>query len=103
MVTRISLSVCLISAAVFASSVAQAFDRSSSNGGACAQQSAAERCVAAATMPATAPETTVYGALSDHDAGYDAQGNPVDRQGNVIATQGRSGNREVFAQERTRR
>jgi hypothetical protein len=53
----------------------------------------------------TVPETFVYGTLSDHGAAvgerYDAQGNPADRQGNIIAVPtGRSGSvREVFVQE----
>ena len=51
------------------------------------------------------PETVVYGTKSDHGMAvgerYDAQGNPVDHQGNIIAAPaGRSGSgREVFAQE----
>jgi hypothetical protein len=79
---------------------AQAFDRT------CAQKQdaqgrPAERCLASVTIP----ETVVYGTLSDHGSAvgerYDAEGNPVDRQGNVVAVPaGRSGSsREVFAQE----
>lgn len=70
-----------------------------------AQGQGVDRCVAAVTVP----ETVVYGTLPDHGMAvgerYDAQGNPVDRQGNIVAVPaGRSGsNREVFVQEPVRR
>jgi len=42
--------------------------------------------------------------MSDHAAPYDAQGNLVDRQGNVVAApSGRTQYREVFASERSLR
>jgi hypothetical protein len=65
----------------------------------------ADRCMASVTVP----ETVVHGTLSDHGRAvgerYDAQGNPVDRQGNIVAVPaGRSGSsREVFVQEPARR
>ena len=104
MLPRASLPTFLILGVISAASTAQAFDRT------CAQRQevqgqAADRCVAAVTVP----ETVVYGTLSDHGAAvgerYDWQGNPIDRQGNVIAVpSGRSGSvREVFVQEPTRR
>ncbi len=100
MFSRASLSSCLIFGALSLVGAAQAFDRS------CAQQrngqsQGADRCMAAITVP----ETVVYGTLSDHGMAvgerYDAQGNPVDRQGNIVAVPtGRDGSvREVFAQE----
>ncbi len=100
MFRRASLPTCVILGVMSLTSAAQAFDRT------CAQRQDAQgqnadRCMASVTVP----ETTVYGTLSDHGAAvgerYDAQGNPVDRQGNVIAVPaGRSGpNREVFVQE----
>lgn len=70
-----------------------------------AQGQGAGRCVASVTVP----ETVVHGTLSDHGMAvgerYDAQGNPVDRQGNIVAVPaGRSGSgREVFVQEPVRR
>jgi hypothetical protein len=52
---------------------------------------------------ATIPETIVYGSMSDHGPGYDAQGNPIDRPGNIVAVPaGRAGTqqvREVFVSE----
>ena len=101
MVVRASLSRLLILGAISLASTAQAFDRT------CAQRQdpQADRCVAAVTVP----ETVVYGTLSDHGAAvgerYDWQGNPIDRQGNIVAVPtGRSGStREVFVQEPTRR
>jgi hypothetical protein len=50
-----------------------------------------------------APQTTVYGAMSDHGPEYDAQGNSVDRHGDIIAVPaGRTASgqvREVFVSE----
>lgn len=100
MLVRASLPTFLILGTLSLASTAQAFDRT------CAQRQGAQgqdadRCVAAVTVP----ETVVYGTLSDHGAAvgerYDWQGNPIDRQGNVIAVPtGRSGStREVFVQE----
>ncbi|HZB55664.1 MAG TPA: hypothetical protein VE527_18655 [Reyranella sp.] len=100
MLARAGLPTFLILGVLSLTSAAQAFDRT------CAQRQDAQgqnadRCMASVTVP----ETTVYGTLSDHGAAvgerYDAQGNPVDRQGNVIAVPaGRSGSsREVFVQE----
>lgn len=100
MLPRASLPAFLILGVLSLSSAAQAFDRS------CAQRQDAQgqnadRCMAAVTVP----ETVVYGTLSDHGWAvgerYDVQGNPIDRQGNVIAVpNGRSGSsREVFVQE----
>jgi hypothetical protein len=99
MFPRASLTV-LILGMLSLASAAQAFDRT------CAQRQdtqgpRGDRCVATMTVP----ETVVYGTLSDHGMAvgepYDAEGNPVDRQGNVIAVPaGRSGSgREVFVQE----
>jgi hypothetical protein len=100
MLARAGLSTFLILGALSLTSAVQAFDR------ACAQRQEAQgqnadRCMASVTVP----ETTVYGTLSDHGAAvgerYDAQGNPIDRQGNIVAVPtGRSGSvREVFVQE----
>ena len=97
MFVRASLPTFLILGALSLSSTAQAFDRT------CAlrQDPRADRCVASVTVP----ETVVYGTLSDHGAAvgdrYDWQGNPIDRQGNIVAVPtGRSGSaREVFVQE----
>jgi hypothetical protein len=96
MLVRASLPTFLILGALSLASTAQAFDR------ACAAKGQdADRCVAAMTVP----ETVVYGTLSDHGAAvgerYDWQGNPIDRQGNIVAVpSGRSGaTREVFVQE----
>ena len=104
MLPRASLPTFLFLAVVSLASAAQAFDRP------CAQRQEAggqgdDRCVAAVTVP----ETVVYGTLSDHGAAvgerYDWQGNPIDRQGNIVAVpSGRSGAvREVFVQEPPRR
>ena len=100
MVSR-GLSALLIVGSLSLAGGAQALDR------ACMQTQAqnADRCVASMTVP----ETIVYGTMSDHGMTvgerYDAQGNPIDRQGNVIAVPaGRSGsNREVFVLEPARR
>jgi len=100
MLVRASLPTFLILGTLSLASTGQAFDRT------CAQKQDAQsqgtdRCVASVTVP----ETFVYGTLSDHGAAvgerYDWQGNPIDRQGNVIAVPtGRSGStREVFVQE----
>jgi len=99
MLPRASLPTFLILGVLSLTSAAQAFDRT------CAQrqdaQGQAERCVASVTVP----ETVVYGTLSDHGAAvgerYDWQGNPIDRQGNIVAVPtGRSGStREVFVPE----
>jgi hypothetical protein len=100
MLARAGLSTFLILGALSLTSAAQSFDRS------CvqrqdAQGQSADRCMASVTVP----ETIVYGTLSDHGAAvgerYDAQGNPLDRHGNIIAVPaGRSGSvREVFVQE----
>ena len=97
MLVRASLPIFLILGALSLSSAAQASDR------ACTQRQdpQADRCVASVTVP----ETVVYGTLSDHGAAvgdrYDWQGNPIDRQGNIVAVPtGRSGStREVFVQE----
>jgi microcystin degradation protein MlrC len=81
MFRRASLPTCVILGVMSLTSAAQAFDRT------CTQRQDAQ------------------GQGSDHGMAvgerYDAQGNPVDRQGNVIAVpNGRSGsNREVFVQE----
>jgi hypothetical protein len=100
MLARAGLPTFLFLGVLSLTSAAQAFDRS------CAQRQDAQgqnvdRCMASVTVP----ETTVYGTLSDHGAAvgerYDAQGNPIDRQGNIVAVPtGRSGSvREVFVQE----
>jgi hypothetical protein len=100
MLARAGLPTFLILGVLSLTSAAEAFDRS------CvqrqdAQGQNADRCMASVTVP----ETIVYGTLSDHGAAvgerYDAQGNSVDRQGNIIAVPtGRSGSvREVFVQE----
>ena len=100
MFARASLPTFLFLGVLSLASAAQAFDRT------CAQRQDgqgqnADRCMASVTIP----ETTVYGTLSDHGAAvgerYDAQGNPIDRQGNIVAVPtGRSGSvREVFVQE----
>jgi hypothetical protein len=62
-----------------------------------------DRCLT--TSPeTTSPPTIVYGSLSDHGPGYDAQGNAVDYSGNIVAVpEGRAGSeaaRQVFASER---
>ncbi len=84
MLARAGLPIFLILAALSLTSAAQAFDRS------CAQRQDTQgqnagRCMASVTVP----ETIVYGTLSDHGAAvgerYDAQGNAIDRQGNIIA------------------
>ena len=97
MVSRATLSTCLILGLLSATSAAQSYDRQNDRGRlACAQlqKAAADRCLA------MAPETVVYGAMSDHGSNYDAQGNPIDRHGNVIAVQSnRAGEREVFVYE----
>lgn len=97
MLPRASLPIFLFLGAVSLTSAAHGFDRT------CAQRqdAQADRCVASVTVP----ETVVYGTLSDHGAAvgdrYDWQGNPIDRQGNIVAVPtGRSGStREVFVQE----
>ena len=100
MLARAGLTTFLILGVLSLTSAAQALDR------ACvqrqdAQGQSADRCMASVTVP----ETIVYGTLSDHGAAvgerYDAQGNPIDRQGNIVAVPtGRSGSvREVFVQE----
>jgi hypothetical protein len=97
MFVRASLPTFLILGALSLTSTAQAFDRTCT----LRQDPQADRCVAAVTVP----ETVVYGTLSDHGAAvgdrYDWQGNPIDRQGNIVAVpSGRSGStREVFVQE----
>lgn len=97
MFVRASLPSFLILGALSLTSAAQAFDRTCTQ----RQDPQANRCVASVTVP----ETVVYGTLSDHGAAvgerYDWQGNPVDRQGNIVAVPtGRSGStREVFVQE----
>jgi hypothetical protein len=95
-------SVFLIVGMLSLASGAQAFDCTQKQD---AQSQGADRCMAAVTVP----ETVVYGTLSDHGRAvgerYDAQGNPVDHQGNIVAVPaGRSGSsREVFVQEPVRR
>ncbi len=97
MFVRASLPTFLILGTLLLSSGAQAFDRTCTQ----RQDSQADRCMASVTVP----ETVVYGTLSDHGAAvgdrYDWQGNPIDRQGNIVAVPtGRSGStREVFVQE----
>jgi len=97
MFVRASLPTFLILGALSLTSTAQAFDRTCT----LRQDPQADRCVAAVTVPGT----VVYGPLSDHGAAvgdrYDWQGNPIDRQGNIVAVpSGRSGStREVFVQE----
>jgi hypothetical protein len=100
MLPRASLPTFLILGVCSLAGAAQAFDRT------CTQRQDAqgqivEFCVASVTVP----ETVVHGTLSDHGRAvgerYDAQGNPIDRQGNIVAVPtGRSGSiREVFVQE----
>jgi hypothetical protein len=96
MPARASLPIFLFLGAFSLAGAAQAFDRT------CAQRQevrdqGADRCMASMTVP----ETIVYGTLSDHGDRYDTQGNPVDRQGNIVAVPAeRSGStREVFVQE----
>ena len=95
------LSALLIVGSLSLAGGAQAFDRTCKQ----VRSPTGDRCVASMTVP----ETVVYGTLSDHgmEVGerYDAQGNPIDRHGSVIAVPaGRSGsNREVFVQEPARR
>ena len=97
MSVRASLPNFLILGALSLTSTAQAFDRTCT----LRQNPQADRCVASVTVP----ETVVYGTMSDHGAAvgdrYDWQGNPIDRQGNIVAVPtGRSGStREVFVQE----
>jgi hypothetical protein len=99
MVPRATLSASPILGVLSLASTVQAFDRTCATQG--AQRQAVGRCVAAMTVP----ETVVYGTMSDHGTAvgerYDAQGNPIDHQGNIIAVPaGRSGSgREVFVQE----
>lgn len=98
------LSALLIAGTLSLASGAQAFDRTCMQTQETQGQNA-DRCVASMTVP----ETVVYGTMSDHGATvgerYDIQGNPIDRQGNVVAVPtARSGStREVFAQEPRRR
>jgi hypothetical protein len=74
---------------------AEALDRAIGSAGraeACdeGQKAAADRCMS------IAPETIVYGSMSDHGPEYDAQGNSVDRHGNIIAVPaGRADSRQV--------
>lgn len=100
MLPRASLLSFLILGVFSLAGAAQALDRT------CTQRQdtqdqGADRCMAAMTVP----ETVVYGTLSDHGAAagerYDWQGNPIDRQGNIVAVPAeRSGStREVFVQE----
>ena len=100
MFPRANLPTFLILGVLSLASAAQAFDRT------CAQRQdeqgqSADRCMASVTVP----ETIVYGTLSDHGMAvgerYDSQGNPVDRQGDIVAVPaGRSAStREVFVQE----
>jgi hypothetical protein len=97
MLVRASLPTFLILGALALTSTAQAFDRTCTQ----RQDPQADRCISSVTVP----ETVVYGTLSDHGAAvgdrYDWQGNPIDRQGNIVAVpSGRSGwTREVFVQE----
>jgi hypothetical protein len=99
MVPRAALSASLILGVLSLASTAQAFDRT------CAKQGAQKQDVGRCVATMTVPQTVVYGTMSDHGKAvgerYDAQGNPVDHQGNIIAVPaGRSGSsREVFAQE----
>ena len=94
------LSALLIVGTLSFASGTQAFDRTCMQTQETQGQNA-DRCVASMTVP----ETVVYGTLSDHGAAvgdrYDWQGNPIDRQGNIVAVPtGRSGStREVFVQE----
>ena len=100
MLPRASLTAFLILGVLSLPSAAQAFDRTCVERQG-AQKQDADRCVATMAVP----ETVVYGTLSDDGMAvgerYDAQGNPVDRQGNIIAVPAdRAGfSREVFAQE----
>jgi hypothetical protein len=100
MLPRASLTAFLILGVLSLASAAQAFDRTCTEKQGVQKQDAG-RCVATMAVP----ETVVYGTLSDDGMAvgerYDAQGNPVDRQGNIIAVPaGRAGSsREVFAQE----
>ena len=97
MLVRASLPTFLILGALSLTSAAQAFDRTCT----LRQDPKADQCVASVTVP----ETVVDGTLSDHGAAvgerYDWQGNPIARQGNIVAVpSGRSGSvREVFVQE----
>src|SRR5215468_4391760 len=103
MISRTCLALCLLVASSMTGT--QAFDRlaSVSRADACGktQRAVPDRCVA--TKPETVPETIVYGTMSDHGPGYDAQGNPVDRHGNIVAVpKGRPASgqvREVFIGE----
>ena len=106
---RASLGTCLIAAALLAAAPAGAGDPSIINAGTSAGVVAREidgcvrpiawqpgsaRC--ALVEPASGPRM-----LSDHES-YDAQGNLLDRHGDVIAVpEGRARAREVFASERS--
>jgi hypothetical protein len=97
---RASVQAFVILGLLSATGAAHGWDRSRASAGnasSCAQvpKAAVDRCVA------TAPQTVVYGTLADHGSDFDAQGNPLDRYGNVVAVPaGRSGTgREVFAEE----
>jgi hypothetical protein len=92
MITRSLFSLCFVVA-----SAAMPVDRSSAGDVRASQcsRAPADRCLM------TSPETIVYGSMSDHGPGYDAQGNVVDRHGNVVAVPGNRGGevREVFVRE----
>jgi hypothetical protein len=107
MITRSLLAVSVILASPMAG--AQTFDHATGHATArvsradtCGkpQKAAEDRCLAAI------PETIVYGSMSDHGPGYDTQGNPIDRHGNIVAVPaGRAGTqqvREVFASQSPR-
>ena len=100
MLPRATLSASLILGGLSLASAAQAFD------GTCAAQGAQKQDVGRCVATMTVPQTVVYGTMSDHGMAvgerYDAQGNPVDHQGNVIAVSGggrSDSSRQVFTQE----
>ena len=88
--------------------MAAALPQQATAGERCAQQSTpgTDRCLVVTLRPVTLGPVTVRPnaepPASDFGPSYDAQGNPVDRQGNVIAvSQDRSGSaRQVFASDR---
>jgi hypothetical protein len=100
MIIRLFLSACLLVASSMTG--AQALDRAMTSAGRADACDKVERVRADRCMP-TAPETIVYGSVSDHGPDYDAQGNPVDRRGDIIAVPaGRAASgqlREVFVSE----
>ena len=94
MITRSFFAVCLLVAG--STTASQGFDRSTVNAtlaDACGKvrKAAADRCLVAAI-----PDTMARGSVSDHGPDYDAQGNPLDRHGNIVAVPaGWAGSREA--------